>query len=130
MSIRLWPAASADLARIKLVLSQGRARRGWIVWCALVVAALLAGVAGSQLYWRERLGPLQQQAAAMKDQSQLLQGLEQARLQLRVSEARSQELERQIGVLNRQLRECQEEVAFFRKAGSAKHQAARAASGE
>jgi len=121
VSIRLWPAAPADLARIKLVLSQGRGRRGWIVWCALVVAALLAGAGASELVWRERLGPLQQQAAAMKDQAQLLHALEQSRLQMRVSEARSEELERQIGALNRQLRECQEEVTFFRKAGSGKH---------
>jgi len=120
MSTRPWHAAT-DLARIKLVLSQGRARRGWIVWCALVVAALLAGAGGGDLYWRQRLGPLQEQAAAMKDQQQLVQGLEQSRLQMRVSEARSQELERQIGVLNRQLRECQEEVAFFRKTSGGKN---------
>lgn len=120
MSTRPWHAAT-DLARIKLVLSQGRARRGWIVWCALVVAALLAGAGAGDLYWRQRLGPLQEQAAAMKDQQQLLHGLEQARLQMRVSEARGQELERQIGELNRQLRECQDEVTFFRKASGGKH---------
>ena len=121
MSIRLWPAAPADLARIKLVLSQGRGGRGWLVWCALVIAALLGGAGGSELYWRERVGALQQQATAMKDQPQLSQALEQSRLQLRVSDARSEELERQIGTLNRQLRECQEEVTFFRKAGNGKH---------
>ncbi len=120
MSIRPWRAASADLARIKLVLSQGRAGRGWIVWCGLVIVALLAGAAGTDLYWRQRLGTLQQQAAAVKDQQLLMQGLEQSRLQMRVSDARSQELERQIGTLNRQLRECQEEVTFFRKTGSGK----------
>jgi uncharacterized protein HemX len=122
MSIRPWRAASTDLARIKLVLSQGRARRGWIVWCALAVAALLAGAGVSELYWRQRLAPLQQQVAAMKDQQQLLEALEQSRLQMRVSEARSEELERQIGVLNRQLRECQQEFTFFRSTGSGKHQ--------
>jgi len=121
MSIRPWRAASADLARIKLVLSQGRGRRGWIVWCALVIVALLAGAGGSELYWRQQLGPLQQQAAAMKNQAQLLQELEQSRLQMRVSDARSQELEHQLAALNRQLRECQEEVTFFRQAGKGKH---------
>ena len=119
MSTRPWHAAT-DLARIKLVLSQSRARRGWIVWCALVVAALLAGAGGGDLYWRHRLGPLQEQAAAMKDQQQLLQGLEQSRLQMRVSEARSHELERQIDALNQRLRECQEELTFFRKARDGK----------
>jgi len=42
-------------------------------------------------------------------------------LQLRVSDARSQELERQIDALNQRLRECQEEVAFFRKTREGKH---------
>ena len=45
---------------------------------------------------------------------------EQSHLLLRVSEARSQELERQIGALNQGLRECQEEVTFFRKARDGK----------
>jgi len=42
-------------------------------------------------------------------------------LLLRVSEARSQELERQIDALNQRLRECQEELTFFRKARDGKH---------
>jgi uncharacterized protein HemX len=116
MSNRLWRAAPNNLARIRLVLSPGRARRGWVAWCALVIAAALAGAAGSHFYWSERLGPLQQQAVALKDLPHLQQVLEQSRLQMRVSEARSQELERQIDALNQRLRECQEEVTFFRKA--------------
>jgi hypothetical protein len=40
---------------------------------------------------------------------------------MRVSEARSEELERQIATLNRQLRECQQEVTFFRNTGNGKH---------
>ena len=115
MSIRPWRAAPRNLARVRLVLSQGRARRGWIVWCALVIAALLAGAAGSHLYWRERLAPLQQQAVALKDLQQLQQGLDQSRLQLRVSEARGHELERQIDALNQRLRESQDELTFYRK---------------
>ena len=117
MSIALWRAAPKNLARIRLVLSPGRAHRGWIVCCALVIAALLAGAAGSHVYWNERLAPLRQQAIALKDLRPLQQGLEleQARLQMRVSEARGQELERQIDALNQRLRECQEELTFFRK---------------
>ncbi len=115
MSIRRWPVAHADLARSRLVLSPGGARRGWIVWCALILAALLAGAAGSHLYWSERFGQVQQQAAALDALRQLTQGLEQARLSLRVSDARSQELERQIDALHQQLHTCQEEVTFFRK---------------
>ena len=119
MSIRFWRVAPRNLARIRLVLSPGRARRGWIVWCALVIAALLAGAAGSHVYWSERLGVVQQQASVLNDMrglQHLQQGLEQSRLQMRVSEARGQELERQINALNQRLRECQEEVTFFRTA--------------
>lgn len=120
MSIRRWPVAQADLARSRLVLSPGGARRGWIVWCALILAALLAGAAGSHLYWSERFGQVQQQAVALDELRHLTQGLEQARLSLRVSDARSQELERQIDALNQQLHKCQEEVTFFRKARDGK----------
>jgi uncharacterized protein HemX len=121
MSAPMWRASPNPLARARLVLSPGRGRRGWIVWCALVVAAGLAGVAASHLYWREHLGPLQAQVAAAQDMPQLQHGLEQARLQLRLSEARSQELERQIDALNHALRQSQEELAFFRKARDGKH---------
>jgi uncharacterized protein HemX len=121
MSIQLGRGASKDLASSKLVLSSGHAGRGWIIWCALVIAALLAGVAGDHLYWSEWFGQFQQPTAALKDLQQLQQGQEQSRLLLRVSEARSQELERQINALNQGLRECQEEVTFFRKARDGKH---------
>ena len=94
MSTRLWRVAPKNLARIRLVLSPGRARRSWIVWFALIIAALLAGAAASHAYWRARLGPLQSQAAALKDLQQLQQAQEQSRLQMRVSDARGQELDR------------------------------------
>ena len=111
----------SDLARARLVLSNGRAGRSRLVWCMLLVGALLAGAAGSHLYWSQRYGRLQQQAAELKDLQQLRQGLEQSRLMLRVSDGRSQELERQIDTLNQGLRECQEEVTFFRKTRDGKH---------
>jgi uncharacterized protein HemX len=120
MSNPFWRAASNNLARTRLVLSPGRARRAWLVWCALIVAALLIGAAGSHLYWREQLGPLQNQAAALQDLPQLQHALEQSRLQMRVSEARSAELERQIDALNQRLRECQDDLAFYRKARDGK----------
>ena len=40
--------------------------------------------------------------------------------QLRVAEARSQELERQVDILNQRLHASQEEVTFFRKAVNGK----------
>jgi chromosome segregation ATPase len=57
---------------------------------------------------------------ALKDLQQLQQAQEQARLQLRVAEARSQELEHQIDSLNQRLRESQEELTFFRKSRETK----------
>ena len=113
--------APTDLTRVALVLSPGRARHGWLAWGALVLIAGAAGAAGSSYYWMQRVDPLQQQAAASKDVPVLQRALEQSRLQLRVSDARSTELERQIDVLNQKLRESQEEVTFFRKTRDAKH---------
>jgi uncharacterized protein HemX len=111
----------SNLARARLVLSNGRGRRGWVVRCALLVAAFVAGAALSHLYWQQRLGPLQRQAQALADLPQLRQGLEQSRLLQRVSDGRSQELERQVDALNQRLRKCQEELTFFRKAHDGKH---------
>lgn len=115
MPTRLWRSASRDLARARLVLAPGGARRGWIAWGVLVMLALLAGAGASHLVWRERFAGWQQQSVALKDLQQLQQGLEQSRLLLRLSDARSRELERQIDALNQRLRESQEELTFFRK---------------
>ncbi len=109
---------------MQVVLSSCRAGRGWVVWCALVIAATLAGAAGYHFYLNEWFGQLQQAVqqptVAPKVLQQPQQVQEQSRLLLLVSEARSQELERQIGALNQGLRECQEEVTFFRKARDGK----------
>ena len=54
--------------------------------------------------------------AAAPDTSKALEKrLEQARLTLSISEARGQELERQVDALNQRLREAQDELTFFRK---------------
>jgi hypothetical protein len=39
---------------------------------------------------------------------------------LRISDARSKELERQVDALNQRLRECSDELSFFRKARDGK----------
>jgi uncharacterized protein HemX len=122
MSILVRQGGPKDLSRGALVLAPARGGFGWIVWCALIVAALLAGAAGSDWYWRQRLAQAQQASVALKDVQQLQQAQEQARLQLRVAEARSQELEHQIDSLNQRLRESQEELTFFRKARETKRQ--------
>jgi uncharacterized protein HemX len=121
MSIRSWQLApTTNLARARLVLASNPVRRRW-VWGALVVVAGAAGAAGSHLYWMQRVDQLQEQAVALKDVQALQRQLEQSRLQLRVSDARSGELEHQIDALNQQLRASQEELTFFRKARDGKH---------
>ena len=82
MSISSARAEPGNLARMRLVLSTGHARRGWIAWCALVVAALLAGAGASHYFghfygnyygndyghtWRAQPGALQQPAGASQD---------------------------------------------------------------
>ena len=115
MSTSARRTAPKDLASGALVLSSARARGGWALWVLLVVVALGAGALGSHLFWRQRFENLQQQSASQAEVQQLQQGLEQSRLQQRVSEGRSQELERQIDALNQRLRESQDELTFFRK---------------
>lgn len=115
MSIPPGRNAPNPLAQVRLQLSAGVARRGWIVGCALVVAALLAGAAAGPLLWGLR-GDSEPERDGLRPQLLSVQrALEQSRLQLRASDARGRELERQIDALNQRLRECVEELTFFRK---------------
>jgi hypothetical protein len=112
-----WRTTANDLARVPLVLAPGDARRrGQVVSLLAVAGALFAGAATSHLYWSERLEGTRQAAAAPDELRQLAQRLEQTQLQLQVSEARGEELARQIDVLDQRLHKSLEEVAFFRKA--------------
>lgn len=113
-------AAAADLARVRVVLASGGARRGWIVWCALVVLAAAGSAFASQAWWEDRLSTLQHRAGSADEVPALRQSLDQTRLRLQVADARSHELELQIDALNQRLRESQEELAFFRKAREAR----------
>ena len=119
----LGRGATQNLTRIGLVLSHQRARRDWLARCVCVVGCLAVGAVGGYFYAGQRLGDVQQQSAASLEQQrqQLAQQLEQSRMTQRVSESRSQELERQIAALVQQLRESQEELTFFRKARDGKH---------
>jgi hypothetical protein len=109
-----------DLTRVGLAVSLRRAGGDWFGRCALGFAGLVAGAAAGYwfgvhgVYAGQQAGQMQQQAAA-HDRQQLAQRLEQAQLTLSVSEARSHELERQIESFIQRVRECQEELTFFRK---------------
>ena len=112
-SVRATPN---PLTRIRLVLSPGAARRGWVGWGAVVAAALLAGAAAGRFFWSDGPAALPDPGPALQQLKTLQHALEQSRLQLRASDARSHELERQIDAFNQRLRECQEELTFFRNA--------------
>lgn len=113
MPPRRWPARTNNLALAPLVLA--RRGRGRLPQIAALVLALLAGAAGSHLYGLDQLAQWRQSAVPMSDFTQAEEALAQARLQLQMAEGHGRELEHQIDDLNQRLRECQDEVTFFRK---------------
>jgi hypothetical protein len=123
MSLRLRRKATRELTRIRLVLSPRRLHGGWFAFSALLaatvsIAATTHLVPGIELPFVAPVssvaaGPV---VAAAPDTTKALEKrLEQARLTLSISEARGQELERQVDALNQRLREAQDELTFFRK---------------
>jgi hypothetical protein len=120
MSLRRWPSRDRDLARFRLVPAAGHRGRDRLLRSAALAAALFAGAAGSHLYWHEQLTLLRQDAAPMKDLRHAEQALSRTGLQLQMSVAHGRELEHQIDGLNLRLRECLEEVSFFREGRGAK----------
>jgi hypothetical protein len=112
--------AARDLSRVGFELSQQRNGRSRIARAVAVVGAL-AMVAGGGYH----LGALH--ASASDDAagwpailSSHKNDLEQAQMLLNVSQARGQELERQIDILNQRLNACREELTFFREARARK----------
>jgi septal ring factor EnvC (AmiA/AmiB activator) len=122
VSIGFGHAATRDLTRVGLTLApRRRSGRGALVATVLVAAAFAAGLATGELL-RESAPAVvvRAPAAPTAELVQLRQQLEQARMGLRVADARSQELEKQIDALNQKLAESQDELTFFRKAREGK----------
>jgi len=120
MSLRLRRKATRELTRIRLVLSPRRNHGGWFAFSALLagtlsIAATTHFVPGAELPFSASAVAAPVSAPAPDASKALEKRLEQARLTLSVSEARGQELERQIDALNQRLRETQDELTFFRK---------------
>jgi hypothetical protein len=117
VSIGFGRAATRDLTRVGLTLSPQRASvPRWLTALLLAAATFAAGFGAAELL-REREAPVVVRAPAPSAElAPLRQQLEQARMGLRVADARSQELERQIEALNLKLTEAQDELTFFRKA--------------
>jgi len=120
MSIRLGRQATRQLTHAGLVLSAPRGRRRQLTATLIVLGALAIGAAAGYAYWLQNPIGGRQLAEALHERQQLQQRLEQSLMTLRLSEARSKELERQIDALNQRLRECQEELTFFRQAKDGK----------
>ena len=122
MSIGFGHQATRDLTRVGLTLApRRRSGRGALVAAVLVAVAFAAGLATGEVL-RESAPAVVVRAppAPTAELVQLRQQLEQARMGLRVADARSQELEKQIDALNQKLTESQDELTFFRKAREGK----------
>ena len=122
VSIGFGHKATRDLTRVALMLApRRRSGRGALVAIVLVAAAFASGLATGELL-RESAPAVvvRAPAAPTAELVQLRQQLEQARMGLRVADARSQELEKQIDALNQKLTESQDELTFFRKAREGK----------
>ena len=119
MAIGFQRTASQRLSHVGLVVAPRRRSRGWI-GAAGVVVVLASGI-GAGWAWRESaIVPAPAPAASPAEVRALRDEVAQSRLALRLSEARSRELERQIDTLNQQLAETQEQLTFFRKAREGK----------
>jgi len=122
VSIGFGHQATRDLTRVGLTLApRRRSGRGALVAMVLVAASFAAGLATTELL-RERAPEVvvRVPAAPTAELVQLRQQLEQARMELRVADARGEELEKQIDGLNQKLTESQDELTFFRKAREGK----------
>ncbi len=111
--------ATRKLTHVGLTLAPARRPGRWLVLTLLLAAVLAAGTATGYLF--DRPAPLAQQLASPAPElSALRRQIEEARMALRLADARSQELERQIDTLNQKLSESQEQLTFFKKAREGK----------
>jgi septal ring factor EnvC (AmiA/AmiB activator) len=122
VSIGFGHQATRDLTRVGLTLApRRRSGRRAVATAILVAAAFAAGLAaGDVLREPAPAVVVRPTAAPTAELMQLRQQLEQAHMGLRVADARSQELEKQIDALNQKLTESQDELTFFRKAREGK----------
>jgi hypothetical protein len=117
-SVRPGHSATRELSHTALVLAMPRPRK--LAARLLGLALLLVVAAGAGWLARgglpEMLRPPVATPAAPPVEEPLRRELAQAHEALRLAQARSTELERQIDTLNQRLREATEELTFFRKA--------------
>lgn len=122
MSIGSGRSASRRLTHVTLELLPRRAAVRRLAWPALVMTALVAGAAIG--YVGRSQAPAIVQTPSVDLSPELRRSREQldrATSTLRMADARSQELERQVDGLNLRLRESNEELTFLRKAREGRH---------
>ncbi len=112
----------SGIARIDFELTPRRphARRRTLLWVALFATTLAAAVSATDDLALPWPAPAED-AAAPSDDGALKKALEHARMRLRLSEAHSRELERQIDTLNQRFRESQEQLSFIRSTRNARN---------
>lgn len=121
VSIGLMRSATQDLTHVGLTVRPRRRPGLWIAASVLFLGTLGAGL-GIGYALRDRPVRIVPPPPGVASEVQALgRQLEQARLGLRLSEARGHELERQIDALNQRLTETQDQLTFFRKAREGRH---------
>ena len=116
--------ATRRLTQVSLELMPRRGARRWLLRSVLILGALGAGAAAGVVGRDQAMAAMQAPPPVVDAVAAQMQPLrhevDQTRLALRLSTARSQELERQVDSLNQRLREATEELSFFRKAREAR----------
>lgn len=115
-------SASRRLTHVTLELMPRRAAARRLAWPALVMTALAVGAAIGHVGRSKAPAMVQAPSADMAPElRRSREQLDQASSALRMANARSQELERQVDGLNQRLRESNEELTFFRMAREGRH---------
>ena len=122
MSIESGRSASRRLTQVTLEVMPRRAAVRRLAWPALVMTALVAGAAIGYVVRSQAPAIVPAQSVDMSPElRRSREQLDQATSALRLADARSQELERQVDGLNQRLRESNEELTFFRMAREGRH---------
>lgn len=121
MAIGFGRTATQQLSHVGLTVVPRRRASRWWLRAAVVAVVLASGVAAGYLFREHAIAPPPPPAASPAEVRALRDQLEQSRLAMRLSQARSRELERQIDTLNQKLTESQEQLTFFRKTREGRH---------
>src|SRR3954469_13591722 len=106
MTSRSARSAHHELTRSPLVISTGKkGGTSWIVWSGLAIAIASFGAAKIPIHYSLGAAPAKLASGALQANAALQQRIEQSEMSLKLAEARSQELERQIDALNQRVRE-------------------------